>query len=1048
MRRSLPLAALLMITCSPARPQPFSIATVVGSDRLRDGASATTSPLRMPNAVAVDASGNLYISDHLDYRIRKVNAAGLMNTHVGMGQRFYTGDGGPSQTAGIVGVTSTVFDSLGNLYLADWDDARVRKVSTSGIVTTIAGSGVFSYAGDGGLATSAGMDPMSVAVDASGKVYIADFLNHRIRVVEASGAISTFAGTGDGGFTGDGGRATAARIAFPTSVVVDATGNVYFTDFYFNRIRKVDPSGVISTFAGNGNWRYGGDGVPATAAAFDPFSLALDKDGNVYISDQSNNRIRKISVATGMISTVAGSGSYGFSGDGGTATAAKLASPAFVSFDSAGNMFIADQDNNRVRKVGPDGVIGTVAGTGVGDGGPATSAFLNRPSGVAYDALGNIYVADSEAHRIRKVAPDGLITTLAGNGTAGFSGDGGPASDAQVASPYAVALDQGGNVYIADSLNYRIRKISLDGTIRTIAGTGTEGLTGEAGMATSARIGLATNIAVDQNGTVYFNDLSANRVRKVTPAGIINLVAGNGNETFGGDGGPATEAQLVPGGIAPDKSGNLYIADGANHRIRKIDAKGVISTVAGSGRAGYTDGSSAAAAEFDTPNDVAVDDAGNLYVADYGNAVIRRITSAGVVSSIAGNRSRIFGGDEGPALGGQLDPMALAIDRNGNLLVADWFNDRIRRIARQTPTGAALAGGNAQTGTAGGVLPTPLALRVVDGTGIAVSGVAVTFAVTSGTATVNPASALTGLDGIARTTVTLGATAGAITVTATAAGLPPVIFHLTATPAVPPIQISPGGVVGSGMSVPPVRALSANGIATVFGQNFLPPGTFKQVTGADLVNGLLPTNVQGTCVLVGSTPAPLFALVAGQIDQINFQTPRLPTSGTVEVRVVADCGMSTERRSAPETVGVLPATPEFFYFQANQDGQNPVAGYNAFTGVFIGRPGLLPGPTFAPSKPGDTLTLYLTGMGATDPPFAPGALPDRAAWASGALQVTIGGISVPAAEILYAGVTPQNAGLYQLNVRIPASVPDGDQPIVVSVSGISSPAGAYITILR
>lgn len=236
-----------------------------------------------------------------------------------------------------------------------------------------------------------------------------------------------------------------------------------------------------------------------------------------------------------------------------------------------------------------------------------------------------------------------------------------------------------------------------------------------------------------------------------------------------------------------------------------------------------------------------------------------------------------------------------------------------------------------------------------------------------------------------------------------------------------------------------------NSIAAVFGENFAPAGTYKQVTAADLVNGRLPTNLLGVCVLVGSTAAPIYFVVPGQI---NFQVPQVAASGTVEVRVVTGCGTASEVRSAAEVVSVQAATPEFFYFQLNGDGVNPVAGYNAVTYVLVGPPGLLPSATFAPARPGDYLTLFLTGLGATSPAFAPGVLPDDIAWIAGTTQVTIGGVILSSADISYAGVTPGSAGLYQINLRVPDSVQSGNQPLVVSVNGITSPVGAYLTVRR
>jgi len=335
-----------------------------------------------------------------------------------------------------------------------------------GDISTIAGNG-FTYLGDGGAAVSASLNhPTAVAVDASGNIYIADFYNHRIRKVDASGVITTVAGNGTAGYSGDGGPAVDASLDHPTYVAVDASENIYITDYYNNRIRKVDASGVITTFAGNGIAGYSGDGGPAASASLNnPGGVAVDASGNIYIADYFNNRIRKVDASTGNIRTVAGNGTLGYSGDGGPAASANLFHPTSVAVDASGNIYIADLFSNRIRKVNAStGYITTIAGNGTagysGDGGPAVSANLDNPNDVAVDALGNIYIADENNERIRKVnASTGVITTIAGNGTYGYSGDGGPATSASLAYPKGVAVDASGNIYIADANNDRIRKV-------------------------------------------------------------------------------------------------------------------------------------------------------------------------------------------------------------------------------------------------------------------------------------------------------------------------------------------------------------------------------------------------------------------------------------------------------------------------------------------------------------------------------------------------------------------------------------------------------------
>ena len=339
--------------------------------------------------------------------------------------------------------------------------------TAAGTITTVAGGG--SDLGDGGPATSAQLRrPIGIAVDGTGNVYIADNRDHRIRKVDTSGTITTVAGTGAGGFSGDGGPATSAQLRRPRGVALDGAGNLYIADSENNRIRKVDTSGTITTVAGGGSDL--GDGGPATSAQLRrPIGVAVDGTGNLYIADTDSYRIRKVDTS-GTITTVAGTGAGGFSGDGGPATNAQLSFPMGVALDGAGNVYIADNFNYRIRKVDTSGAITTVAGTGagglsgdggdLGDGGPATRAELNQPTGVALDSAGNLYIADLANNRVWKVDTNGAITTVAGTGVEGFSGDGGLATSAELNGPQGVALDSAGNLYVADTGNQRIRKVA------------------------------------------------------------------------------------------------------------------------------------------------------------------------------------------------------------------------------------------------------------------------------------------------------------------------------------------------------------------------------------------------------------------------------------------------------------------------------------------------------------------------------------------------------------------------------------------------------------
>ena len=334
-------------------------------------------------------------------------------------------------------------------------------------------------------------------------------------------------------------------------------------------------SQTIITLAGDGNSISSGDGGASRSASVQhPNGVALDAKGNLYIADWYAHRIRRITPQR-IITTVAGNGSEFLSGDGGLATRASLSNPKGAAVDSAGNLYIADTGNDRIRKVSPDGIISTAAGNGrqgfSGDGGPANLASVNRPGGVAVDREGNLYVADTLNHRIRRVDVRGIITTVAGNGKPALSGDDGPATSASLYHPNSIAVDARGNLYIADTNNSVVRKVNLEGTISTVAGDGKDRFSGDGGPAINASLSHPGGVAVDAAGNLYIADTLHSRIRKVSTSGTINTVAGNGDTGFSGDGGSPTKASLYnPHGVAVDNDGNLYIADSLNFRIRMV----------------------------------------------------------------------------------------------------------------------------------------------------------------------------------------------------------------------------------------------------------------------------------------------------------------------------------------------------------------------------------------------------------------------------------------------------------------------------------------------
>ncbi|MFI9011566.1 RICIN domain-containing protein [Actinosynnema sp. NPDC053489] len=339
-------------------------------------------------------------------------------------------------------------------------------------------------------------------------------------VVTTTPTITTVAGTGVTGYGGDGGPATAALLSRPLQVALDGTGNLYVVELGNNRVRKVAPDGTITTVAGTGAGGFSGDGGPATSAQlWAPRGVAVDGAGNLYVADAANSRVRKVA-PDGTITTVAGNGTRGFTGDGGPATAAQLSFPCWLALDGAGNLHVADSGNGRVRRVSPDGRITTVAGDGTrgfgGDGGPATSARLSSAHALAVDGAGNLYLADAGNDRVRRVSPDGRITTVAGDGTHGFAGDGGPATSARLARPHGLAVDRAGDLYIADTANDRVRKVAADGTITTVAHVPGSG--GGPGSVHNDLVSFTVGLAVDPAGTLYLADYRNPRVRAISAA--------------------------------------------------------------------------------------------------------------------------------------------------------------------------------------------------------------------------------------------------------------------------------------------------------------------------------------------------------------------------------------------------------------------------------------------------------------------------------------------------------------------------------------------------
>ncbi len=592
-----------------------------------DGGPATSAQL-YAGGLAVDAAGNVFVADTIYHRIRRVDAkTGRISTIAGTGVGAFAGDGGPATAAKLASPSDLAFDGQGNLFFADGGNQRIRRIDRVGTMTTVAGNGQRGNAGDGGPALAAQVDaPQSLAVNALGEVFVP--ATGRIRKIGLDGRITTVVGNGQQTSTGDGGPALQAGIEGPAAVEFDSHGNMFISEYA--RVRKVDVGGTISTFAGNRQTAFAGDGGQAIQAAVSPVGLAVDSSDSLYIASPQHGRVRRVAPG-GIITTVAGNGTEGFSGAGGPAVTAQIGGPfgslSTLTTDAAGNLFVALYA--AVVRIDGEGTLTVVAGDPYagpgysGDGGPATAARLSVAASLAADGLGNLYIADAENHRVRRVDPFGTITTVAGTGAPGFSGDGGPATQARLNRPYGVATDAAGNLFIADTENQRVRWVDLTGTITTIVGSGVRGLAGDGGPATQAQLDYPGALAIDPTGALHVLEPESGRLRRISSWGTITSVG---------------TAGIPAKGFAFDAAGQLYVTEMAvsmtdfndiRARVHRISG-GQSTVVAGIGPEGYSgDGGPATAARISRLRGIAFDPDGNLDIADFGNGKIRQVAGVG-----------------------------------------------------------------------------------------------------------------------------------------------------------------------------------------------------------------------------------------------------------------------------------------------------------------------------------------------------------------------------------------------------------------------------------
>ena len=653
------------------------ITTIAGTDYIfpRAPMPALQAPLGSLDKIVQAPDGSLLVADEDNTVVVRIDSTGTLSEFAGNGVLGISGDGGPATAASLASPFGLAFDSSGNLYIAEFFGC-LRKVSPAGIISTV---------------TCDLLLPSGVAVDSKGNVFVSSSGTHQVKKVTPAGNVSVVAGTGVPGFGGDGGPATKALLNSPLALAIDQQNNVFISEPVNNRVREILPDGTIITVAGGGTSLR--DGVQATTAALTPLDLAFDSKGNLFVTDLAFFSVRKIAL-DGTISRIAGNGNQSYAGDGGPPLSASFALPGGLYIDPSGNLYVSDRGAHRLRYIGAgSNVITTIAGNGrfrySPDGGKAVESVLAEPDGMVIDSSGNILFSDDLSNRVRKLSPNGILTTIAGTGDAGSSGDNGPATQAQLSEPSGLAQDSQGNLYIVDSTNARIRKLIPNGIITTIAGNGAIGFSGDNGPATQAQLGILTGVAVGPDGSVYIADPQNRRVRRVT-AGKITTFAGNGNATVAGDGGPAIAAATpYPFDVAVDKTGVVYISD--FDRIRRVGLDGNITTFATPDVVGGS------------PGRLITDAGGNVWVSAANRILM--ITPTGTPTVIAGSGVGGFSGDGGPPEAASLVcSCGIALGPAGLIYISDQGNNRVRVVVPSPPKLTASVGTVTLAGRSTGAL--------------------------------------------------------------------------------------------------------------------------------------------------------------------------------------------------------------------------------------------------------------------------------------------------------------------------------------------------------
>lgn len=846
-----------------AAPPPYVITTFAGSDRVGDGGPASQAYFSALEGVALGADGSLYLADTGDHRIRRVAPDGLIHTIAGVGAPGYSGDGGPATAAALNAPYGIALDASGRLFVADLGNGLVRVIQSDGRIATVAG------------AIQKLRDPRDVALDGGGNLYVTEFSGQQVSRINADGSLTVIAGSGVAGFSGDGGSATAATLRYPAGIAFNAAGDLYIADSGNARVRMVR-SGVVSTVAGQGAM-----GAAGGLALDTPTGVAIDRAGNLYVAH-----------AGGVVKIAPDASVTEFAAAG-----------RAVAVDASGSVYVAG--GRQVQFQAAVGSVQTLYGAAsrdFGNGGAANLARLGSPSGVAVDAAGRVVIADTEFGRLRVVDAGGVISTLS----------------AAVGAPRGLEFNAGDTLLVADSGDHLVVALPQGGALKTVAGSGIAGVSGVPGLATLAGVGDPVALAVDGFGNVYFT--SANRVFRALAAGYLDVVAGTGDAGYNGDGGDATTVQLnAPAGLATDSSGNLYIADTGNNLLRRRLPNGTLTTLAGTVTPGFGgDDGPLTGGRFAAPAGLAVGAADELWIADAGNHRIRMVDRDGMLHTVAGTGAAGLSGDGGTATQATLfSPSAVAVGANGVVYIADTGNQRVRVLTPQSAGGL--------------VAPLPT-----------------------------------------------------LSVTNAASG------QLTA--------VAPGLLI------------------SIYGDGL---GPEAGVSGALDANGRVSTLLGDTSVTIGGVAAPLLYVSA---TQINAQVP-YEVAGSSTAAVEAQRGGVA---FATVTVAVQPVAPGLFVgpgnFVAalNMDGSvNGVAHAAARSSIVL---------LFAT---GDGVEGGATGLAASGPMST-----------KASVSVSIGGKT---AEVLYAGAAPEFAGLMQINVRVPDALL-GALSVVLTVGTVSTAPGPVLQV--